>query len=299
MITRLEVDHDALMRLSRIVSRISKEDLRFNSQDLPGSTTREEAAMFYTILYSIDYGVGLEEKKRLANALWSILEERGFNHDFLLGLDGNGLNTLLKEYGVKMPRPELRAMLLRDLSRKVEKLYNGSYYAVVVESHGQLRYKNGGFLDRLQDFYAYRSPAYSKAYRLAIQLYRVGALPAHDLWNAGVSVDSALVGLAVRYGLVRISDSLLERIALGTPLDPETDRVLREYVFITYRLVAQEAGVDPFTLDGLLRIIYNRYCNYRSGQPGELAGEDIGCMGLRNPRLWVRDPLPPRDSWWD
>lgn len=296
---RLEVSRGAVEKLSNLVSSMRGEDMVEQGFEIPVSSTREEATRYYFILYAIDYGISPGGRRLLEGALWRILEEGRLDNHTLSGINGGALNSLLKPYGVRLPKPEDRAMLLRDLSRKIKSLYNGSYYAVVVESHGQLKYKGGGFIDRLLDFYAYRSPANSKAYRLARKLYMLGVLPAHDLWNAGVSVDSRLTGLALRYGLVRVDEGLLERIALGTPLDPESDRVLRELVFTAYRMLAVEAGVDPFTLDGLLRRIYELYCDYSSIRPGSSMVEAYGCEGLRDPHLWVRDPVPPPGAWWD
>lgn len=290
----LSVDEDAVKSLAILARSISLEGFPDRRPSLPASTTREEAAAYLILLYAVDYGLEADDRRRLSAALWDLVVEGGGRPSELAGINGARLSTIAGRSGVRLPDPELRAMLLRDIAIKVRELYSGSYYAIVVESHGMLRHKNGGFLDRIQDFQAYRTPALSKAYRLASRMYRLGILPAHDLWNAGVSVDSALMGLAVRYGLVGVDVDLLERIAAGIPLDPWTDRVLREYVYAAYRMVSLEAGLDPFTLDEALRVIYERYCRYDLVKLDEKP-----CAGRWTPKLWVRDPHPPRGSWWD
>jgi len=180
---------------------------------------------------------------------------------------------------VTPPDPDARARLLRDLGRKLRALYGGSAYRIIVESRGYLRHGVGeGFIDRLKVFTAYQDPVEKKPFLLAKFLERRGVLPVGDPWNKEVPVDNHLARIAVRWGIVSLDEEALEKIAGGIEFSPDEDVMLRYAARLAYRVVSQESGIDPFTLDDFLWMFGRKCCTREA--PACRAGCTGSCARL-------------------
>ena len=215
---------------------------------------------------------------------------------------------------VSPPDPDVRASLLRDLGDKLERLYGGSAYALVVESRGYLRKGVGeGFIDRLKVFAAYQDPVEKKPFLLAKFLERRGVLHVMDPYNKEVPVDNHLARIAVRTGMVIVDEEVLEKIAAKIPFSPEEDIMLRYAARTAYKIAAASGGIDPFIMDDLLWQFGRKCCTRerpicRHGCTRECT--NIGgctttaqcilqpvCLAARDPRHMVSEHTF-LDTWW-
>ena len=286
----LSINRDRLEWLARFMA------MHYTTQGSPSPApvtdlSREDIVRYAVVAHAIDYGLG-SKRQRLHSIILEHARSGGLTALELSNIKREKLgDDIFRSAGIRVPDVDRRVMLLRDIGIKVSRIYGGEFYRLVVESRGQLVYKGYGFLELAEDFKAYRSPARSKPLRLAMELYSLGVLPSHDLWNADVVVDSSMLGLAIRSGVLELDGEMLERISAGVPLDPREDVVLRTTTAYAFRAASIEAGLDPFSATRVLRYIYERYCS-----PHEMAEE---CLASERPLLRVRDPLPPAGAWWD
>ncbi|MEB3816984.1 MAG: hypothetical protein LRS46_03480 [Desulfurococcales archaeon] len=173
------------------------------------------------------------------------------------------LNWLSLEYKgrrVAPPDPELRAMLLRDIGVKLETLFDGEAYNLILASRGHLKNGIGGFINLLKVFVAYQDPVEKKAYLLAKFLERRRILEVVDHFNKEVPVDNHLTRIALRLGIVEVDDDTLEAIAAGRPFTWEEDVMLRMAARIAYKEAARAGGMDPFILDDFLWLFGRKCC---------------------------------------
>jgi len=165
--------------------------------------------------------------------------------------------------GVCPPDPETRAALLRDLGRKLRLLYGGSARRLLEESGGYLHTWNPaapGLVELLRVFEAYGDPVEKKAMLFAKFVERRGLLRVRDSWNKRVPVDNHLTRIALRLGLVKVEDTLWEKIKRQLDFTPWEDVAVRVAVREAWHLVAQRAGVDDFVLDDILWSMGRRVC---------------------------------------
>ncbi|ESQ21031.1 MAG: hypothetical protein CISAcid_10640 [uncultured Acidilobus sp. CIS] len=177
------------------------------------------------------------------------------------------------------PDPSARAELLRDLGVKLLRLFDGDPMNIVLESKGYLRTGvSGGFIDLLKAFKAYQDPVEKKAFLLAKFIERRGVIRFQDPQNKDVPVDNHLTRIALRTGIVEVDRGTLARIARRLPFEPEEDALLRLAVRRAYRVVAQEAGLDPFVMDDFLWLFGRRCCTFES--PSCAAGCSSRCSSM-------------------
>ncbi|MGC9072230.1 MAG: hypothetical protein ACP5HK_06020 [Acidilobus sp.] len=161
------------------------------------------------------------------------------------------------------PDPLVRAELLRDLGLKLLSVFDGDPMNIVLRSGGHLRRGIGeGFIDLLKVFKAYQDPVEKKAFLLAKFIERRDVVRFQDPQNKEVPVDNHLTRIALRTGIVQVDEATMARVARGMPFEPEEDVLLRLAVRRAYRVVAQEAGVDPFVMDDFLWAFGRRCCTF-------------------------------------
>ena len=177
------------------------------------------------------------------------------------------------------PDAAVRAELLRDLGLKLLALFDGDPMNVILRSGGYLRRGVGeGFIDLLKAFKAYQDPVEKKAFLLAKFIERRGVVRFQDPQNKEVPVDNHLTRIALRTGIVEVDQGTLARIARGIPFEPQEDVLLRLAVRMAYRVVAQEAGVDPFLMDDFLWAFGRKCCTFDS--PSCVSGCRQGCSSV-------------------
>ena len=300
----------------------------------PPDATREDVAMYFIVMVALDHRLsrpgrpyeGLVEGELYhgADLLYrlgrKILEEDPgfFTARRLRSVTAQEVLSIFsapRPSGgeARPPDPEVRARLLRDLGEKLEALYGGSAYRLVVESGGYLRRGVGeGFIDRLKVFTAYQDPVEKKAFLLAKFLERRGVLPVQDPFNKEVPVDNHLARIAVRTGMVWVDGETLEKIAGAVEFSPEEDVMLRYAARAAYRVAASAGGIDPFIMDDLLWQFGRKCCTRenpvcragcwaRCSQIGGCRGGACiladTCLAARNP-LYMVNEHRFLDTWW-
>ncbi len=156
--------------------------------------------------------------------------------------------------------PDVRALLLRDLGRKLVKYYGGSVLNLIKRSGGYL--KNNatyGFIDRLRSFMAYSDPVEKKAYLLAKFLSRRGILTYVDREHSEVPVDNHLTRIALRLSFIKLPEHLLEKMRKREQCTHDEDVVIRYAVRAAFKIVSKVINVDPLVLDDLLWL-FGRHC---------------------------------------
>lgn len=181
---------------------------------------------------------------------------------------------------------EVRAKLLNDLGSKIIEGYGGSCYRVVLQSSNYLRHDGYGFVDRLKAFKAYSDPVEKKAYLLVKFLSRRGILTFTDVDNAEVPVDNHVSRIALRLGLIELSDVYLSKILRKEPFTEYEDIIIRSKVRDAFKAVSYFAGVSPLILDDLLWM-FGRSCCIR-GRPACITLPNSRCIKLG---VW-RDGCP-------
>ncbi|MEM2206954.1 MAG: hypothetical protein QXK16_07015 [Sulfolobales archaeon] len=193
--------------------------------------------------------------------------------------------TLGSKLKVRVPDPDIRAELLRDLGLKLLKLFDGDPYNVVLESRSRLRGIAGGFLNIVKVFKAYQDPVEKKAFLLAKFLERRKVLEIVDQHNKEVPVDNHLSRIALRTGLIEVDDRTLTAIASGKEFNEEMDVILRLTARKAYKEVSTTSSLNPFILDDMLWSFGRKCCTRDkpacryscSTECAKLGGCDGGC----------------------
>ncbi len=176
--------------------------------------------------------------------------------------------------------PDIRALLLRDLGRKLIKYYGGSVLNLIKRSGRYL--KNSvtyGFIDRLKSFIAYSDPVEKKAYLLAKFLSRRGILAYVDQEHSEVPVDNHLTRIALRLGFIKLPKYILEKVRRREHFTHDEDIAVRYAVRAAFKIVSKIIDVDPLILDDLLWL-FGRHCCTRDG-PTCRTGCSGKCLSLK------------------
>jgi hypothetical protein len=295
--------------LARLLRRVQAEHSL--PQELV-SLPREDATAVVVITRALGYQLG-PGIAGLWGALTRLAASGGLSARAFLEAGPSKAWEVLESSGApRVGDPHVRSRLLYDIAYKVDRLYSSSFYSIVVESKGLLFHRGSGFVERLEDLTAYRSPARSKPLRAALDLFLLGIFPVHDAWNARVPVDSGLVGLALRSCAVMVDEELLETIASGVPLEAEVDAALRWATLKAFDEASSTAGLNSFEAYPRLKAL-ERLCSPSSP---ELSGECTEacrasglceesrclveeCCASVKPLLRVPPPRPPLGAWWD
>lgn len=296
---RVGVDWDRASAVGRLLRPLSQsvevDDFTDTRYYPPPGTPREELVRYFLVMVAMDHRLSRPgrpyeavvdgELYHGADLLYRLgmkkFEEdpEFFSPQRLARVTVEDVREWLSVGRASPPDPEVRAGLLRDLGRKLLALYGGEAYRIIVESRGLLRAGVGeGFIDRLKVFAAYQDPVEKKAFLLAKFLERRGVLPVHDPWNKEVPVDNHLARIAVRTGIVWVDGETLEKIAGGIEFTPEEDVMLRYAARTAYKVVAREAGMDPFILDDFLWMFGRKCCTREA--PSCRAGCRSACSAI-------------------
>lgn len=158
------------------------------------------------------------------------------------------------ESGADIADPGLRAYLLRDAAQRLIEQYEGDAQSLLSACVSQLDNKqHGGLLQRLAEFRAYEDPLRKKSHLLSKILIRRGIWVPRDAHKQEVPVDPVLVHLALRSGLVTVTESgITQRILSGQRLSQDVARRLRLLTLRGFGMVSERSGLAPYELDDLL-----------------------------------------------
>jgi hypothetical protein len=171
--------------------------------------------------------------------------------------DGDPAHTLIN-------RAEERVAILRDLARGLLRDYGGSTLTLLAACDNRLHAADGtGLLDRLSQFEGYEDPHFKKAFVLLKFLDRLGLWQTQDAENLFIPVDYHLIRMALRTGIVSVTDTdLAEQLRGRSPSTEADDREIREVVKRAYKALEQHSGIDVFILDELFWTVGRSCCHY-------------------------------------
>jgi hypothetical protein len=295
---RLEIHHRQAERIAAHLLRLNWQSAGFPSLEaaLPGAGPGQVLDFFFfnsALLFDF-YGLGAElDGQRLKGSdLFFALARRKALQDFefftaarladlslaeyqaAYALDGDPAHTLIN-------RAEERVAILRELGQGLLRDYQdipGSPYLaahLLAACAGRLRTPEGtGLLDRLVKFQGYDDPHLKKAFVLIKALARLGLFDPADREQLFIPVDYHLIRMALRTGLVTITDpALADQLRSRAPASHDDDWELRQVIKLAYKQLEQAAGVDVFVLDEMFWTMGRSCCHY--SRPPRCAGCDF------------------------
>ena len=166
-----------------------------------------------------------------------------FSAENLSKLSLSEFNRVFSYGSVSLWDAGVRVLLLRDLGRKVLNTYGDFTSLFNVTSISE-------FKDRLKVFRAYEDPVEKKIFLLAKFLKGRSLLSFTDPENYQVPVDNHLTRIALRLGIVRLTDYsfILKEIEVS----PETDIEIRMKIRDAWKTISEISHKDPFLLDDFL-----------------------------------------------
>ncbi len=285
------INHEKLNEVARILRDIEIYVDRFTDSNFfpPENYDEEDVARFFFFITGIDHRTGTYEKPfegyidglHLVGsdllyhlAINKFLEKpENFAPDKLSELS---ISTFKSWFSVNsgngtMRDINTRVLLIRDLARKLIKVYDGKVTNLIKESGGYLYTSDAsGFIDRLKIFKAYSDPVEKKSFLLAKFLERRGLLEIRDRENINVPVDNHLMRIAVRLGIVKPIGSMEKYFtSWSIEADKELDIVFRLIARRAYRFLANIADISPFILDDFLWKLGREKCMFNSPKCSE------------------------------
>jgi hypothetical protein len=176
-------------------------------------------------------------------------------------LDGKPENSLIN-------RPEERVRILRELGQGLLDDCGGSddcaFVWMLEKCGGRLHATdNTGFLDRLSKFEGYSDPHHKKAFVLLKILDRLGLFNPEDRENLYIPVDYHLIRMALRTGLVDVTDEgLAHQLSSRQEASQQDDDEIRQVVKLAYKILESESQIDVFVLDEIFWTIGRSCCHY-------------------------------------
>jgi hypothetical protein len=161
-------------------------------------------------------------------------------------------------------RAEERVRILRDLAQGLRRDYAGSTLALLSACDHRLHSPDGaGLLDRLAAFEGYADPHFKKAFVFLKALESLDLWQARDRENLFIPVDYHLIRMALRTGLVAVTDAhLAEQLRTQAPAGQADDWEIREVVKRAYKALEEDTGINVFLLDEIFWTIGRSCCHY-------------------------------------
>jgi hypothetical protein len=171
--------------------------------------------------------------------------------------DGDAAHSLIN-------RAEERVAILRDLAQGLLRDYGGSTLSLLAACHHRLHTsKASGLLDRVSKFEGYNDPHFKKAFVFLKALIGLDLWEVRDRENLFIPVDYHLIRMALRTGLVRVTDpALAEQLQTRAPASEADDWEIREVIKRAYKGLEERSGVDIFVLDEIFWTIGRSCCHY-------------------------------------
>ena len=274
---------------SRIAERIRDVELKKARETvIPRELGRELALRVLFFFSAINYDT---------RGLWGVVRGRLVRgSDFLLhtlislaeedpsSLDPSSIAALeLKDFiswfgeageGRLPRRPSERVALLRDTAERLLKHYGGSVCALLDACGGRVG-GPGGLRERLSEFKAFDDPLAKKVMVFAILARSEGLWEPVDEENITVGVDYHLQRVALRSGMVVVSDErLLQKLLFRRFVSAEEHSAIRIACLKAYKLVGHFSGRSQLDIDQLFWHL-GRSCCHPGREPA--CGERAPC----------------------
>jgi hypothetical protein len=178
-------------------------------------------------------------------------------------LDGDPSHSLIN-------RPEERVTILRELGQGLlddipeHEQYEYLTPKLLSACDNYLQTQEGtGLLDRLDRFEGYNDPHHKKAFVWLKILDRLDLFHARDRQHLFIPVDYHLIRMALRTGIVSVTDNqLAQQLRQRAPATQDDDLEIRQVIKQAYKGVENASGVDVFVLDEIFWTIGRSCCHY-------------------------------------
>lgn len=274
----------------------------------PANSDRESVARYFLVVVALDHRLSRPGKPYEACiedegcyhgadllyrlAMKKFMEDpEWYSPEHLASITVDEVREWLTAGDASPPDPEIRALLLRDIGMKLQRLYDGSASKLIDSSNNRLHGTLGepGLVDRLRVFRAYEDPVEKKPLLLAKFLIARGLFKPVD--GLDVAVDNHLTRIALRTGIMMVSGTLWNKIRGGVEVDWEEDVLIRMVARRAYRLLAEKARLDPGVLDDYLWIHGRKTC-LRDEEPRcSMCLFRGACLAYRNKTFMVKEHM--------
>jgi len=251
--------------------QLKTEDF-LNPQLFPPQTAEtEDTLRFFFFVTGIDHrtsppgqsfeGVVDDEYFRGADLLWH-LSVRRFNQNpnffhptrmaKITAQEVREWLTVTQPKPVTIRNPAERAALLRDSGTLLMNKYQGSVLNLLQKAHNRVSpnsRRKGGLLTLLSEFQAYEDPANKKSFLLLKFLLRRRLWAHDDVDSLRIPVDNHLTRIALRTGIVTVSQKLANLLRSHTTISLKTDISLRTTIGDAYQQVGIASERSVFELD--------------------------------------------------
>jgi hypothetical protein len=176
-----------------------------------------------------------------------------------------------------LDREEERLRLLRGAGAHLAECWGGRTMAI----HATSDWRVSTLLDRLAPMEAFADPVAKKSHLLLIFLHERGLWPLADPENLELAIDYHITRVALRTGIVEVTDPELRRALVEQePVDEKTDTAVRLAVRDACRRVLKMTpDLTPFRLDNLLWMVGRNCCFYEHPpvctKPGDCWKRDV------------------------
>lgn len=273
----IELDPKAASALAGHLSRLRIPPERFLPPLPLAAKDRTALANFWFYLVAIcQHTVGLQGTiagRRLRG--WDYLEAAArrkfelFTAERLLSLTARELQAVFSDCGdpelSTLDRVEERLGQLHECARLLLSQYAGDVNEIYRRSKGRL-IGPGGIIEALSHFGPYSDPIRKKSFLFLEMVSASGLWDLKDPQALHVPVDYHVMRIALRSGLVRVSDPHLDRVLRSrAPVNEELDQFIRARIEAACDLLVKESGHSVFEVDMLLWHIGRSCCYYPSG----------------------------------
>ncbi|MBC7265241.1 MAG: hypothetical protein H5T64_12930 [Chloroflexi bacterium] len=159
-------------------------------------------------------------------------------------------------------RVEERVRQLHECARGLLERYEGQAMNIYYASGGRLR-GEGGLLEKLAAFPPYADPLQKKSVLLAGLLDEIGIWPLADRDTLKVAMDYHAVRVALRTGMVEVTDAGLARaLKAREPVSDEVNHAVRRAVSEACDLIVAGSGMRVFDFDKYIWQLGRSCCFY-------------------------------------
>ncbi len=291
----LELEYRHIRRVSKIFERMELrrdkyEDPRYFP---PPDCDVELQLAYYTVMVGIDHrtsspfgqfegyvdGEFFHGADLLYRLGMKIFEEEPefFLAENLARLASERAMRLISFNGKPLWDYHVRTLLIRDIGIKVMEYYDGSFRRLLnINTIAEM-------IERLSIMRAYEDPVHKKIYLLAKFLDGRGLLRFRDPENFHVPVDNHLARIAIRLGIVMLSD--YEPIIKRIEVTRDEDITIRTKIMTAWKEVSKISGYDPFTLDDFLWSFGRKICT-RDNPKCQNCPLNQVCIARENRTYW-------------
>jgi len=292
------IDYNKISEIASLLRSIKIKVDKFTNPNFfpPENYNDEEIARFFFFIVAIDHRTGTYDDPfegyvdgmflRGSDLLYHLAVKK-----FLEKTDYFSPKHLIKItakdianwFSIDKPRKKIisdaaiRAILIRDLAKKLVKIYDGKVTNIISISDGYLYRRNGnGFIDQLKTFIAYSDPVEKKPFLLTKFLERRGLIVIRDKENINVPVDNHLMRIAIRLGLVKPLENKIKYFtSWDNKVDRDLDTLFRLVAKRAYKLLANKTQVSPFLLDDFFWVLGRERCRFNEPLCDKVDSENL------------------------